>query len=211
MNRVICALFIVLVFGVSVEAQMCCGAKGEQKGDMPQSTMTVDGQQMPMMNCPKMQSQGMMQGTQQMPMEQSMMGEGQKMPMMNCPKMQQMQGQGMMQGGQQMPMMQMCMPMMQHMMGQNLLAKDMMYMMTDIMKIEKKIISGVSPSEKKETLKELDKMMEKMDSMMSDMRCSCKMMGGMMELPAEPAKKVQEKEEPMQKVVPKTDPHGHYS
>ena len=176
MNRVICALFIVLVFSVSVEAQMCCGAKGEQKGDMPQSTMTVEGQQM---------------------------------PMMNCPKMQQMQGQGMMQGGQQMPMMQMCMPMMQHMMGQNLLAKDMMYMMTDIMKMQKKIISGVSPSEKKKTLKELDKMMEKMDSMMSDMRCSCKMMGGMMEPPAEPAKKVQEKEEPIQKEVPKTDPHGH--
>ena len=201
MKRVICALFIVLVFSVSVEAQMCCGAKGEQKGDMPQSTMTVDGQQMPMMNCPKMQSQGMMHGSQQMPMKQGAMGEGQQMPMM-CPKMQQMQGQGMMQGGPQMPMMQ-------HMMGQNLLAKDMMYMMTDIMKMQKKIISGVSPSEKKETLKELDKMMEKMDSMMSDMRCSCKMMGGMMELPAEPAKKVQEKEEPMQKVVPKTDPHGH--
>jgi hypothetical protein len=201
----------VLVFSVSVEAQMCCGAKGEQKGDMPQSTMTVEGQQMPMMNCPKMQSQGMMQGTQQMPMEQSMMGEGQKMPMMNCPKMQQMQGQGMMQGGQQMPMMQMCMPMMQHMMGQNLLAKDMMYMMTDIMKMQKKIISGVNPSEKKEMLKELDKMMDRMDRMMSDMRCSCKMMGGgMMELSAEPAKEVQEKEEKtIQKEVPKTDPHGH--
>ena len=201
MNRVICVLLVLLVFSVSVEAQMCCGAKGEQKGDMPQSTMTVEGQQMPMMNCPKMQSQGMMHGSQQMPMKQEAMGEGQQMPMM-CPKMQQMQGQGMMQGGPQMPMMQ-------HMMGQNLLAKDMMYMMTDIMKMQKKIISGVSPSEKKETLKELDKMMEKMDSMMSDMRCSCKMMGGMMEPPAEPAKKVQEKEEPMQKEVPKTDPHGH--
>jgi hypothetical protein len=181
---------------------MCCGAKGEQKGDMPQSTMTVEGQQMPMMNCPKMQSQGMMHGSQQMPMKQEAMGEGQQMPMM-CPKMQQMQGQGMMQGGQQMPMMQ-------HMMGQNLLAKDMMYMMTDIMKMQKKIISGINPSEKKEMLKELDKMMDRMDRMMSDMRCSCKMMGGMMELPVEPAKEVQEKEEePTQKGVPKTDPHGH--
>ena len=201
MNRVICVLLVLLVFSVSVEAQMCCGAKGEQKGDMPQSTMTVDGQQMPMMNCPKMQSQGMMHGSQQMPMKQEAMGEGQQMPMM-CPKMQQMQGQGMMQGGPQMPMMQ-------HMMGQNLLAKDMMYMMTDIMKMQKKIISGVNPSEKKETLKELDKMMDKMDRMMSDMRCSCKMMGGMMELPSEPAKEEQEKEKPMQKEVPKTDPHGH--
>jgi hypothetical protein len=208
MNRVICVLLVLLVFSVSVEAQMCCGAKGEQKGDMPQSTMTVEGQQMPMMNCPKMQSQGMMHGSQQKPMKQEAMGEGQQMPMM-CPKMQQMQGQGMMQGGPQMPMMQMCMPMMQHMMGQNLLAKDMMYMMTDIMKIQKKIISGVSPSEKKEMLKELDKMMDKMDRMMSDMRCSCKMMGGMMELPSEPAKEEQEKEKPMQKEVPKTDPHGH--
>jgi len=81
--------------------------------------------------------------------------------------------------------------------------------MTDIMKMQKKIISGINPSEKKEMLKELDKMMDRMDRMMSDMRCSCKMMGGMMELPSEPAKEVQEKEEPMQKGVPKTDPHGH--
>jgi hypothetical protein len=129
-----------------------------------------------------------------MPMKQEAMGEGQQMPMM-CPKMQQMQGQQM--------------PMMQHMMEQNLLAKDMMYMMTDIMKMQKKIMSGVNPSEKKEMLKELDKMMDRMDRMMSDMRCSCKMMGGMMELPAVPASEVQEKEESMQKEVPKTDPHGH--
>src|SRR4030067_1807300 len=200
MRKLIICIAIVVTFTVTAYAQT--------------GSATNEGQQNPMTGCgcskmQQMQSHRMMQGTQQMPMEQSMMGEGQKMPMMNCPKMQQMQGQGMMQGGQQMPMMQMCMPMMQHMMGQNLLAKDMMYMMTDIMKMQKKIISDVSPSEKKETLKELDKMMEKMDSMMSDMRCSCKMMGGMMELPAEPAKKVQEKEEPMQKVVPKTDPHGH--
>src|SRR4030043_2404237 len=201
MNRVICVLLVLLVFSVSVEAQMCCGAKGEQKGDMPQSTMTVEGQQMPMMNCPKMQSQGMMHGSQQMPMKQEAMGEGQQMPMM-CPKMQQMQGQGMMQGGPQMPMMQ-------HMRGQHLLAKDMTYMMTDIMKMQKKIISGVNPSEKKEMLKELDKMMDKMDRMMSEMRCSCEMLGGMMELPAERAREVQEKEEPMQKEVPTNNPHGH--
>ena len=193
MRKLIICIAIVVTFTVTAYAQT--------------GSATNEGQQNPMTGCgcskmQQMQSHGMMQGTQQMPMEQSMMGEGQQMPMMNCPKMQQMQGQGMMQGGQQMPMMQ-------HMMGQNLLAKDMMYMMTDIMKMQKKIISGVNPSEKKEMLKELDKMMDRMDRMMSDMRCSCKMMGGMMELPAEPAKEVQEKEEPMQKGVPKTDPHGH--
>ena len=180
MKKLIICIAIVVTFTVSAYAQT--------------GSATNEGQQNPMTGCgcSKMQ---------QMPMKQGAMGEGQQMPMM-CPKMQQMQGQGMMQGGQQMPMMQ-------HMMGQNLLAKDMMYMMTDIMKMQKKIISGVNPSEKKEMLKELDKMMDRMDRMMSDMRCSCKMMGGMMELPAEPAKEVQEKEEPMQKEVPKTDPHGH--
>ena len=193
MRKLIICIAIVVTFTVTAYAQT--------------GSATNEGQQNPMTGCgcskmQQMQSHGMMQGTQQMPMEQSMMGEGQKMPMMNCPKMQQMQGQGMMQGGPQMPMMQ-------HMMGQNLLAKDMIYMMTDIMKMQKKIISGVNPSEKKEMLKELDKMMDKMDRVMSDMRCSCKMMGGMMEPPAEPAKEVQEKEEPMQKGVPKTDPHGH--
>ena len=193
MRKLIICIAIVVTFTVTAYAQT--------------GSATNEGQQNPMTGCgcskmQQMQSHGMMQGTQQMPMEQSMMGEGQQMPMMNCPKMQQMQGQGMMQGGQQMPMMQ-------QMMGQNLLAKDMMYMMTDIMKMQKKIISGVNPSEKKEMLKELDKMMDRMDRMMSDMRCSCKMMGGMMELPAEPAKEVQEKEEPIQKEVPKTDPHGH--
>src|SRR4030067_2830224 len=193
MRKLIICIAIVVTFTVTAYAQT--------------GSATNEGQQNPMTGCgcskmQQMQSHGMMQGTQQMPMEQSMMGEGQKMPMMNCPKMQQMQGQGMMQGGPKMPIMQ-------HMMGQNLLAKDMMYMMTDIMKMQKKIISGVNPSEKKEMLKELDKMMDKMDRMMSDMRCSCKMMGGMMELPSEPAKEEQEKEEPMQKEVPKTDPHGH--
>ena len=131
MKKLIICIAIVVTFAVSAYAQT--------------GSAINEGQQNPMTGCgcskmQQMQSHGMMQGTQQMPMEQSMMGEGQKMPMMNCPKMQQMQGQGMMQGGQQMPMMQMCMPMMQHMMGQNMMARDMMYMMTDIMKMQKKII-----------------------------------------------------------------------
>jgi hypothetical protein len=86
---------------------------------------------------------------------------------MMCPKMQQMQGQGMMQGGHQMPMM--C-PKMGQGMGHGMMAREMMQMMTDMLKMQQKMIRGLSPVEKKEMTAEIDKMMEKLDKMMSDTR-----------------------------------------
>ena len=107
-------------------------------------------------------------------------GQGQQMM---CPKMQEMQGQGMMKGAHQMPMMQhgqgmeqggqqmqmMC-PKMGQMMGHGMMAREMMQMMTDMLKMQQKMIRGLSPVEKKEMTAEIDKMMEKMEKMMSDTR-----------------------------------------
>jgi len=112
---------------------------------------------------------------------------------MMCPKMQQMQGQGMMQGAHQMPMMQqhgqgmeqggqmsmMC-PKMGQMMGHGMMAREMMQMMTDMLKMQQKMIRGLSPVEKKEMTAEIDKMMEKMEKMTSDTRgMMMQGMGGM--------------------------------
>lgn len=130
-----------------------------------------------------------------------MTGHGQMM----CPKMKQMQGQGMIQGGQQ--MMQMCHMMGRGIMGHGMMARDMMQIMTDMIKMQQKIIRGLSPVEKSEMVKDADKMLERLDKMMSDMRGM--MMHGMMEQPSpppfmEPEEKVTEKE-----FTPKTDPHKH--
>lgn len=114
---------------------------------------------------------------------------------MKCPMMK-MHGQGMVQGeqmpmmhgGQQMQgMMQMCprmCPRMGQMTGHGMVARDMMQMMTDVIKIQQKMIRGLSPIEKKEMMKDTEKMLEKVEKMMSDMRGM--MMRGMMEPPAPP-------------------------
>jgi hypothetical protein len=127
---------------------------------------------------------------------------------MKCPMMQ-MHGQGMMQGGQQMQgqgMMQMC-PKMGQMMGHGMMARDMMQMMMDMMKVQQKMIRGISPVEKKEMMKETDKMMERMERMMSDMRGM--MMHGMMEQPAPASSKEPESKETEKETTPKADPHKH--
>ena len=123
-------------------------------------------------------------------------GQGQQMM---CPKMQQMQGQGWRRAPDEVPMMQqhgqgmeqggqmsmMC-PKMGQMMGHGMMAREMMQMMTDMLKMQQKMIRGLSPVEKKEMTAEIDKMMEKMEKMMSDTRGMMMhgmgggMMGGMM-------------------------------
>lgn len=64
-------------------------------------------------------------------------------------------------------MMQMCMPMMKQMMGQGMMTTDMMRMMMDMMKMQKKMMAGMSPAEKKAMMTEMDKMMGKVEMMMS--------------------------------------------
>jgi hypothetical protein len=142
-------------------------------------TAAPDGQQM---KCPMMQMHG--QGSQQMPMMHG--GEQMQGMMQMCPKM--------------------C-PRMGQMMGHGMMARDMMQMMTDVIRMQQKIIRGLSPVEKKETMKDTERMLDRMEKMMSDMRGM--MMHGMMEQPApapskEPASKETEKE-----ALPKADPHKH--
>jgi len=69
----------------------------------------------------------------------------------------------MMMGGEQMPMME-------HMKAHGMMMQDMMLMMTDIMKMQKRIVEGVKPAEKKKMLNELSGMMGRMDKMMADMK-----------------------------------------
>jgi hypothetical protein len=79
MMKTVLTLFIVCIFSISAEAQM-----GMMGGQMEQGKTMGQEQQMPAMQCPKMQQmsgQGMMQGGQQMPMAQMgpMMGHGMMM------------------------------------------------------------------------------------------------------------------------------------
>ena len=91
---------------------------------------------------------GMMGGKQ----EGMKMGEGQPMQMM-CPKMQQMQGQGMMH------------------------CQDMMQIITGMMDIQEKMLTGVKPEEKDKMMQDIKQMKEKMQEMKGTCKC---MMGGMM-------------------------------
>jgi len=75
MMKTVLTLFIVCIFSISAEAQM-----GMMGGQMEQGKTMGQEQQMPAMQCPKMQQmQGheMMKGGQQMPMAQ--MGQGMMM------------------------------------------------------------------------------------------------------------------------------------
>jgi hypothetical protein len=110
-------------------------------------------------------------------------------------------------GGEQMQgMMQMC-PKMGQMTGHGMIARDMMQMMTDVIRMQQKMIRGLSPVEKKEMMKETDKMLEKLEKMMSDMRGI--MMHGMMEQPAPAPSKEPESKETEKEAPPKVDPHKH--
>jgi hypothetical protein len=129
---------------------------------------------------------------------------------MKCPMMQ-MHGQGgqqmpMAHGGEQMQgMMQMC-PKMGQMTGHGMIARDMMQMMTDVIRMQQKMIRGLSPVEKKEMMKETDKMLEKLEKMMSDMRGM--MMRGMMEPPVpSPVQQTEQAQDTPKENAPA--PHHH--
>lgn len=98
-----------------------------------------------------------MKPEQKGPMGQGMMGGEGKMPMM--PMCQEMMKQQMGEG-QQMPMMPMCEQMMKE-------RKAMIQMMMEMMQMQKKMMKGVKPAEKKEMMMEMDKMHETMGKMMS--------------------------------------------
>lgn len=83
----------------------------------------------------------------------------------------------------------------------------MMQMMTDMMKIQQKMMRGLSPVEKKEIAKELETMIRNMDKMMSEMRGM--MTGGMIAPPEELKKEEYEKGESPKTEGTKKDPHGH--
>jgi hypothetical protein len=92
MKRLIIGLLILIGLSISVYAQT--GMTGSQQGQAKQGMTMGEGQQMPMMICPKMQQmsgQGMMQGGQQMPMMQMcpMMGHDMMQMMMNMMDMQE--------------------------------------------------------------------------------------------------------------------------
>lgn len=97
---------------------------------------------------------------------------------------------GMASDGMQMPqgmaMMPMCMSMMQQMSGQGMAMQEMMYMMKDIIRIQEHMMAGVKKENKKNMSKELTRMMEKLDMMMSHMQGM--MMKGMMMPPPAPPK-----------------------
>jgi len=105
---------------------------------------------------------------------------------MKCPTMR-MRGQCMMQGGQQMPIMhavqrmQTC-PGEGQIMWHGIMARDMMQIMTDIIKMQEKMIRGLSPVEKIEMQKDTGKMIEKLEIMMSEIRGM--MMRGIVDQPA---------------------------
>ncbi len=110
---------------------------------------------------------------------------------------------GMMGEGHQIPMRQMCMQHMQHMMGHGMMVRDMQQIIIDMMKVQKKIIGGMKPSEKNEMLREMDRMMDRMEKIMSDMR-GMTMKGMMAPSPIQLKKDDQTKEE-----APESPPHKH--
>ncbi len=85
-------------------------------------------------------------------------GETQQMPMMQCPKMQMMQGQGMMQGQQM----------------QAMHCQEMMQIITNLITMQEKIVSGVKPEEKDKMLQEMKEMKDKLQNMANT--CKCMMM-----------------------------------
>ncbi len=129
---------------------------------------------------------------------------------MKCPMMQ-MHGQGA-QGGQQMPMMHggqqmqgmmgMCPKMCStagRMMGHGMIVRDMMQVMSDMIKVQQKMIRGLSPVEKREMSKDMERMLDKIERMMAETRGM--MMRGETDQPA-PAPEGAQRE-------PHTEEQGH--
>lgn len=86
-------------------------------------------------------------------------------------------------------------------------------MMMDMMDMQKKMMKGMNPADRKEMMREIDRMRDRMGKMMSDMRGM--MMKGMMgPAPVEPGKEESGKEEPKKDApakeeTPQSDPHKH--
>jgi hypothetical protein len=100
------------------------------------------------------------------------------------------------------------MPMMQHMMRHGMMMQDMMGMMKQMIEVQRKIVEGVKPSEKKALAKELSGMLEKMNAMMADMKGMMSqgmMMQGMMGNMASAEQKNEEQTVGSQKTLEKSE------
>ncbi len=85
----------------------------------------------------------------------------------------------------------------------------MMGMMKDTLKMQQKIVEGVKSAEKKEMVKELSRMMDKVDVMMSEMKDMMKP-GMKCETPCDACKKMEQKNEaPAKEEIPQPEPHKH--
>lgn len=115
---------------------------------------------------------------------------------MNNGMMGEQKGQA---GPGMMPCMQEHMPMMKHMMGHGMMMQDLVQTMKKMIEVQRKIVEGVKPAEKKALVKELSGMREKMDKMTADMKNMMSqgmMMQGVMGATASAGpKKTQEKSE----------------
>ncbi len=179
MKKLVICLVTIVFFAAPLYAEMAVPQQRVMEAAKP------GGQQM-QMKCPMMQmhEQRMVQGERQMPMmhgRQHMQGMMQMCPKM-CPRTGQMMGHGMM-------------------------ARDMMQIMTDMIGMQQKMIRGLSPVEKKEMMKDAEKMIEKLEKMMTDMRGM--MMHGMMEQPSPATSKEADSDETEKEAAPGTDPHKH--
>jgi hypothetical protein len=106
-------------------------------------------------------------------------------------------------------MMETCqhMPMMQHMMKNKMMMQEMMGMMKDTLKMQQKIVEGVKSAEKKEMVKELSRMMDKVDVMLSEMNDMMKS-GMKCETPCDACKKMEQKNEaPAKEENPQPEQH----
>jgi hypothetical protein len=154
-------------------------------------------------------------GTDQAPGQQKQMQHGQ---MGDGMKGHDMKGDGMqgdmkcgMMGGMKCGMMGdgqgMQMGMMQGMMGHGMKMQEMLHMMKDMMKIQQRMLTKISDSERKQMAQELSRMLERVDKMLTDMQSMP--MKGMMGMP--PAESAKPKAEPKKKDdAQKSSPHKHH-
>lgn len=100
--------------------------------------------------------------------------------------------------------MEKCQPMMKQMMSHGMMKQDMMQMMMDMLTMQEKILKGPKAAEKKQMMKDIEQMKEKMHKMMSKPMD----MMGMDNARGTKSKRGEDKEYP--KAEPsKTDPHKH--
>jgi hypothetical protein len=101
------------------------------------------------------------------------------------------------------------MPMMQHMMKNKMMMQEMMGIIKDTLKMQQKMLEGVKSAEKKEMAKDLSRMMDKVDLMMSETKNMMKS-GMKCETPCDACKKMEQKNEaPAKEETPQPEPHKH--